>query len=97
MDFMITIILIKSKTKLLFFKLKRIKFIFSSLIIGPHTQQKNFIFANGSSGHGLQHAPAIGRAISEYLTDFKYKSIDLTRFGFQRIVNNTPIFEPMIV
>ena len=71
--------------------------IFVSLIIGAHPQQQNFFFANGSSGHGLQHAPAIGRALSEYLTDLKYHSIDLTRFGFQRIVNNTPIFEPMIV
>ncbi|CAF1172026.1 unnamed protein product [Adineta steineri] len=68
-----------------------------NLIIGPHPQQKNFFFANGSSGHGLQHGPAIGRALSEYLVDLKYQSIDLTRFGFQRVVNNTPIFEPMIV
>lgn len=68
-----------------------------SLIIGAHPQQKNFIFANGSSGHGLQHAPAIGRAISEYLVGLTYNSIDLKRFGFQRVINNTPIFEPMIV
>jgi FAD-dependent oxidoreductase domain-containing protein 1 len=68
-----------------------------SLIIGPHPQQQNFIFANGSSGHGLQHAPAIGRAVSEYLIDRNYQSIDLSRFSFQRIINNTPIFEPMIV
>lgn len=27
-----------------------------NLIIGPHTIHKNFLFANGSSGHGLQHA-----------------------------------------
>jgi glycine/D-amino acid oxidase-like deaminating enzyme len=73
------------------------EYCFLSLIIGSHPQQPNFLFANGSSGHGLQHAPAIGRAISEYLSDWKYHSIDLSRFGFQRIVNNTPIFEPMIV
>ncbi|CAF1176919.1 unnamed protein product [Didymodactylos carnosus] len=68
-----------------------------NLIIGSHPRQNNFIFANGSSGHGLQHAPAIGRAISEYLIDSNFKSIDLSRFNFQRVMNNTPIFEPMIV
>jgi len=91
---MITIISIKSRK---FHILNLFENFIFSLIIGSHPQQRNFIFANGSSGHGLQHAPAIGRAVSEYLSDYRYHSIDLTRFGFQRIVNNTPIFEPMIV
>ncbi|CAF1130021.1 unnamed protein product [Rotaria sordida] len=62
------------------------------------TYTKKFSFANGSNRHGLQHVPAIiGRPISEYLSDFKYHSIDLTCFDFQSIINNTPIFEPMVV
>lgn len=31
-------------------------------ILGPHPDLPNFVFANGFSGHGLQHSPAAGRA-----------------------------------
>ncbi len=34
-------------------------------ILGPHPEVRNLLFANGFSGHGLQHSPAVGRAISE--------------------------------
>lgn len=54
-------------------------------IIGLHPEIDNFIFANGFSGHGLQQAPAIGRAISELIIYGKYKSLDLSRFNFDRI------------
>jgi glycine/D-amino acid oxidase-like deaminating enzyme len=52
---------------------------------------------NGFSGHGLQQSPAAGRAISELIMYNKFKTIDLTRFGFERIVDNKPIFEVGIV
>jgi len=29
-------------------------------IVGFHQQVKNFMFANGFSGHGLQQSPAVG-------------------------------------
>src|SRR5579872_6718143 len=32
-------------------------------IFGRHPEMPNFILANGFSGHGLQHAPAIGRGV----------------------------------
>ena len=31
-------------------------------VLGPHPRLKNFFFANGFSGHGLQHSPGIGRS-----------------------------------
>ena len=68
-----------------------------NLIIGPHPLHKNFFFANGSSGHGLQHASAIGCAISEYMLYGHYKSIDLNRFSFERVLKNQPLKEIDVV
>jgi glycine/D-amino acid oxidase-like deaminating enzyme len=36
-----------------------------NVILGPHPSLPNLLFANGFSGHGVQQAPAIGRALSE--------------------------------
>ncbi len=52
---------------------------------------ENFFIACGFSGHGLQHAPAVGRALKELIIDGGYQSVDLSRFGYQRIVDNQPI------
>ena len=66
-------------------------------VIGPHPEIANFLFANGFSGHGLQQGPAAGNAISELVIDGRYKTIDLTRFGFERIRNNRPLFEKNVI
>lgn len=51
----------------------------------------NFILAAGFSGHGLQHGPAVGRAVKEMILDGGFRSIDLTRLSYRRIVENTPL------
>jgi glycine/D-amino acid oxidase-like deaminating enzyme len=66
-------------------------------ITGPHPVISNFIFLNGFSGHGLQQSPAMGRGTSEWLTYGKYKTLDLTAFHFDRIMNNQPIIEKAII
>jgi sarcosine oxidase len=66
-------------------------------VIGPHPEVTNFLFANGFSGHGLQQGPAAGNAISELVIDGRYKTIDLARFGFDRIRNNQPLFEKNVI
>ena len=57
----------------------------------------NFFVAAGFSGHGLMHAPAVGRALSELILDGGYESIDLTRMGYRRVVENRPYPELGIV
>jgi FAD-dependent oxidoreductase domain-containing protein 1 len=51
---------------------------------------QNLLIATGASGHGLQHAPAAGRGLSELILDGRFSSLDLSRFGCQRVVDNRP-------
>ena len=66
-------------------------------IIGPHPAINNFYFINGFSGHGIQHAPAAGRAIAEHIVHGQYNSIDCSRFGYSRIMRNEPFLEKGII
>ena len=66
-------------------------------IIGPHTEVKNFIFCNGFSGHGLQQAPAVGRAISEMVIHGGYRTLDLAEMSYERVPANRPFLEEAII
>ena len=66
-------------------------------VLGPHPDIRNFYFANGFSGHGLQQSPAVGRAISELIQYGEYRSLDLSRFNFARMVTSNAILEHNIV
>ena len=46
----------------------------------------NMVMATGFSGHGLQHAPAAGRALSELILDGRFESLDLARFHCSRVL-----------
>ena len=62
-------------------------------VLGRHPQCANLIFANGFSGHGLQHLPAAGRAVSELILTGRFQTLDLERLGFDRILANRPLME----
>jgi len=66
-------------------------------IIGPHPYYHNLYLATGFSGHGIQQAPAVGRAVAELILDGDFQTIDLTRFGFDRLIVDKPMFEAGIV
>ena len=66
-------------------------------ILGPHTEVKNFIFANGFSGHGFQQSPAMGRGASEWITFGEYRSLDLSEFSYERIVKGNPFVEKAVI
>ena len=66
-------------------------------VIGAHPELRNFYFANGFSGHGLQQAPAAGRAIAELIVYGAFRTIDLTRLGYERIARNAPLAEANVI
>ena len=66
-------------------------------MVGPAPGIDNLILANGFSGHGLQHAPAVGRAIAEWLATGRYVSLDLSPLGYERIAKGQPLREDKII
>jgi glycine/D-amino acid oxidase-like deaminating enzyme len=66
-------------------------------VIGPHPEVENFIFANGFSGHGLQQAPAVGKAIAELLVRSEYRTIDCSAFGYARVAEGRPFRELNVI
>jgi glycine/D-amino acid oxidase-like deaminating enzyme len=66
-------------------------------ILGPHPAVDNLVFANGFSGHGLQHAPAAGRGIAEWVLHGRYQSLDLGPFGFERVLQGRPFLEKSVI
>ena len=69
-----------------------------SPILGPcKGVLDNFYLANGFSGHGIMHAPAVGRGLAEHVVDGAYQSLDLERFGYRRILENRPYREKGII
>jgi FAD-dependent oxidoreductase domain-containing protein 1 len=66
-------------------------------IIGPHPEIPNLYFANGFSGHGIQQAPAVGRAIAEILVHDEFVSLDLSVFGFDRIAAGRRVEERAVI
>jgi FAD-dependent oxidoreductase domain-containing protein 1 len=66
-------------------------------ILGPHPDFPNFCLANGFSGHGLQHAPGVGMALSELILHGDYRTLDLSRFSFERFSRGELIREENVV
>ena len=69
-----------------------------SPIIGPWSGGlANAFICSGFSGHGIMHAPGAGRALAELLVTGEYESVDLTPFGYQRVLDEAPYRERGIV
>ncbi|MCP4766623.1 MAG: FAD-binding oxidoreductase [Gammaproteobacteria bacterium] len=65
-----------------------------NMIIGRFSNRhNNIITACGFSGHGIMHAPAVGRALSELVLHERFETMDLSAFGIERVWNNQPLPE----
>jgi sarcosine oxidase subunit beta len=58
-------------------------------ILGRVPELENFYCANGFSGHGMQHAPAVGLALAEVLTEGKARSIDVSPYSIERFARGS--------
>ena len=66
-------------------------------VVGPHPEVGNFLFANGFSGHGLQQAAAVGRAIGELVAYGGYRTLDLSELAYDRVLTGVPLREQAII
>ncbi|NWR19995.1 FXRD1 protein, partial [Emberiza fucata] len=66
-------------------------------VLGPHPRLENLFSAAGFSGHGLQHAPAAGRALAELVLRGRYETLDLRRLGWDRLLDGEPLQEHGVV
>lgn len=68
-----------------------------NVILGPHPEVDNLLFANGFSGHGMQQSAAVGRALSELVSFGAYRTLDLSALGWARVLAKEPLLEVNVV
>jgi glycine/D-amino acid oxidase-like deaminating enzyme len=66
-------------------------------ILGAHESLENFLFMNGFSGHGMQQAPIVGRAVAELILYGRFDTLDLSELLFTRITQNRPLVEMNVI
>jgi sarcosine oxidase subunit beta len=64
-------------------------------ILGRVPGVEGFILANGFSGHGFQHSPAVGKVISELIVDGDAVTIDISSLSIERFEKGKLVVEPM--
>jgi glycine/D-amino acid oxidase-like deaminating enzyme len=66
-------------------------------VIGPlHNYERLYCIA-GFSGHGMQHAPGAGLALSEWILQGKPDSVDVSPLHHERLAENKPLWELNII
>ncbi len=66
-------------------------------VIGPFDGFDNFYCIAGFSGHGMQHAPAAGLALAEWILEGEPKTIDVRPLGHDRIARGAPLLELNVI
>ncbi len=64
-------------------------------ILGNVPNVEGFILANGFSGHGFQHSPAVGKVIAELIVEGRASTIDITPLSIERFEKGEWIREPL--
>ncbi|HEY8075500.1 MAG TPA: FAD-dependent oxidoreductase, partial [Labilithrix sp.] len=67
------------------------------VLLGPAPGFPSMLCANGSSGHGVMHAPAIGLLVAELAAHGAARSLDVHEIRATRFVENAPIRGPSLL
>ena len=60
-------------------------------LLGRHWEAQNLYLANGSSGHGVMHSPALGKLLSEIVLNGCANSLDVHSLRPERFLQGQPI------
>jgi len=66
-------------------------------IVGRVPGSDNAFIACGFSGHGIQQAPAVARAVAELIALGRYEALDLAPLSPQRIGEGRPLLERNVI
>jgi sarcosine oxidase subunit beta len=66
-------------------------------ILGESPEVPGFFFANGFSGHGVMHAPATGKILSDLILSGKTNLIDALLLNFSRFAEGRTIHETAVL
>lgn len=67
-------------------------------ILGPVPHMKGFFLANGFSGHGVMHAPATGKILSDLILEGKTRIVtDVSILGFERFAKGALLHETAVL
>jgi glycine/D-amino acid oxidase-like deaminating enzyme len=66
-------------------------------ILGESPDVPGFFFANGFSGHGVMHAPATGKILSDLILTKKTALIDASLLNFKRFAEGRMIHETAVL
>ena len=66
-------------------------------ILGPVPDLTRFVLANGFWGDGLQHAPAVGKAVSDVIAAGESRTLDITAFWVGRFTGGAGVPEGNII
>jgi sarcosine oxidase subunit beta len=64
-------------------------------ILGEFPEVGGFVCANGFSGHGFQHSPAVGMLVSEWVVEGRCRTLDIHPLRPQRFREVDLIHEPL--
>jgi sarcosine oxidase subunit beta len=66
-------------------------------LLGPSPGMENFYLANGSSGHGVMHAPALGHLLAEIILDGRASTVDVRALRPSRFLEGEPNLAPELL